>query len=53
LLLILNKAVGLKGTPADMVWHHVEDAETMLLVPKDIHNAARHTGGSAILRGQQ
>ncbi len=47
-----NKAVGLRATPENMVWHHVEDARTMLLVPKDIHSAVRHTGGSAILRGQ-
>jgi hypothetical protein len=35
-----NKAVGLKSTPANMVWHHVEDAKTMLLIPRDIHQAS-------------
>ena len=47
-----NKGVGLKSTPSKCVWHHVENAKTMQLVPKDIHNAARHTGGAAILRNQ-
>ncbi|CAG9001015.1 MAG: hypothetical protein CENE_03023 [Candidatus Celerinatantimonas neptuna] len=47
-----NKAVGLKSTPDGYVWHHVENAKTMQLVPKDIHNAARHTGGAAVLRNQ-
>jgi filamentous hemagglutinin len=44
-----NRAVGLARTPPDMLWHHVEDAETMLLIPKEIHDAARHTGGSAVI----
>ena len=47
---LANKAVGLKKTPAGYVWHHVEDGRTMQLVPKDIHKAARHTGGSAVIR---
>lgn len=46
-----NKAVGLKQTPLGWVWHHVEDARTMQLVPRDIHSAVRHTGGAAVLRG--
>lgn len=45
-----NKAVGLDSTPEGYVWHHVEDSETMQLVPRDIHNAARHTGGAAVIR---
>jgi len=45
-----NKAVGLKSTPENMVWHHVEDGRTMLLVQRDIHQAARHTGGAAVIR---
>ncbi|MCU8075777.1 HNH endonuclease [Shewanella sp. SM29] len=47
-----NKAVGLKNTPEGYLWHHVENAKTMQLIPKDIHNAARHTGGAAVLRNQ-
>ena len=45
-----NQAAGLARTPKNMVWHHVEDARTMLLVPKSIHNAVRHTGGAAIIK---
>ncbi len=47
-----NKAVGLKSTPDGFVWHHVENVKTMQLIPKEIHNAARHTGGTATLRNQ-
>jgi RHS repeat-associated protein len=45
-----NKAAGLGDTPAGMVWHHVEDGTTMLLVPQEIHSAVRHTGGAAVIR---
>nr|WP_223965104.1 hemagglutinin repeat-containing protein [Burkholderia diffusa] len=47
---ISNKKVGLSETPDGYVWHHVENAQTMLLIPQDLHNAVRHTGGSAILK---
>jgi hypothetical protein len=45
-----NKAVGLKSTPEGYVWHHVENGKTMQLIPKETHNAARHTGGAAKIR---
>ncbi len=45
-----NQAVGLTKTPPGYVWHHVEDGVTMQLVPQNIHNATRHTGGAAIIR---
>jgi hypothetical protein len=47
-----NKAVGLKRTPDGYTWHHVENAKTMQLISKDIHNGVRHTGGAAVLRNQ-
>lgn len=50
---LANKAAGFgttpSSTPAGFTWHHVEDGKTLLLVPQDIHNAARHTGGASIL----
>ena len=50
---LANKAAGFgttpNSTPAGFTWHHVEDGKTLLLVPQDIHNAARHTGGASIL----
>jgi hypothetical protein len=49
---IANRAVGLTRTPPGYVWHHVEDGRTMILIPSDIHNAVRHTGGAAVLRGR-
>jgi HNH/ENDO VII superfamily nuclease/type VII secretion system ESX-1 substrate len=36
-------------TPQNYVWHHVEDGRTMELVPRDLHDAARHTGGAAAI----
>ncbi len=36
--------------PSDYVWHHVEDGKTMLLIPADLHDAVRHTGGVAVLK---
>lgn len=38
-------------TPTGYVRHHVEDSTTMLLVPKDLHGAVKHTGGAALIRG--
>jgi RHS repeat-associated protein len=45
-----NKAVGLKSTPTGYTWHHVEDGLTMMLIPRDLHEAVRHTGGAALLK---
>lgn len=41
---------GLPKVPRGWVWHHVEDAQTMQLVPEDIHYAVRHTGGVAVMK---
>ena len=45
-----NKAIGLKSTPSGYTWHHVEDGRTLMLVPTDLHQAVRHTGGAALIR---
>lgn len=45
-----NAAVGLDSTPEGYAWHHVEDGKTMQLVPREIHNTVRHTGGRAVIR---
>lgn len=45
-----NRAAGFGKTPRYHIWHHVEDGVTMQLVPSGIHNATRHTGGSAVIR---
>jgi A nuclease of the HNH/ENDO VII superfamily with conserved WHH len=47
---LANKAAGYAPQPANTVWHHVEDCVTMQLLPVDIHGAARHTGGAAIIQ---
>ncbi len=45
-----NKAAGIKKEPKGYTWHHHEDGVTMQLVPQDIHDAIKHTGGAAIKR---
>ena len=50
---LANHAAKRAETPADYVWHHVEDGRTMELVPRDLHDAARHTGGAAAIGSQQ
>jgi len=45
-----NRAAGFDGTPEGYVWHHVEDAKTMQLLPQEVHDAVRHTGGAAVIR---
>jgi hypothetical protein len=32
------------------VWHHHEDKRNVLLVPQDLHEAIKHTGGWAVSR---
>jgi hypothetical protein len=34
-----------------LVWHHHQNGKTMQLVPGDLHEEVRHTGGQALLRG--
>jgi len=33
------------GEPPDHTWHHHQDRKRMLLIPTDIHDAFRHSGG--------
>jgi hypothetical protein len=49
---LANKAKGYSKTPEGYTWHHVEDGETMQLVPTDLHDAVKHTGGAAVIRGR-
>ena len=35
--------------PSNMTWHHHQDTRTMQLIPTDIHNAVRHSGGASRL----
>lgn len=30
-------------------WHHLEDGRTLILIPTDLHQAYRHTGGDSYL----
>lgn len=51
---LANAAAGFKNTPSGYVWHHVEDMQTMILVPQDLHSIAfggmPHTGGASLIR---
>jgi hypothetical protein len=44
-----NASAGLSATPPNCTWHHHEDGVTMQLVPADLHDAVRHTGGAAVI----
>ena len=50
---LADEISGYKTRPEEYTWHHVEDGETMVLVPKDLHKAIRHTGGAAIIRAKK
>lgn len=50
---LANKAVGLKTTPDGYTWHHVEDGQTMQLVPTDLHATFPHSGGASAIRNGQ
>jgi hypothetical protein len=50
---LANRAVELPETPEGWTWHHVEDGRTMELIPRDLHEAVRHTGGAAVIRHGQ
>ncbi|WP_093177140.1 hemagglutinin repeat-containing protein [Pseudovibrio sp. Tun.PSC04-5.I4] len=47
---IANRAAGFDKTPDGYVWHHHQDGKSLLLVPKNLHNSCRHTGGCAVIR---
>ncbi|MCA1612879.1 MAG: HNH endonuclease [Acidobacteria bacterium] len=46
-----NVKAGYKATHehSDATWHHSEDRTTMLLVPRDLHQAVRHSGGCWVI----
>lgn len=49
-----DRAAGLTGSrPEGYTWHHHQDRQTMLLVPSEIHDAVRHAGGVAIMKGMR
>lgn len=37
------------GEPGGYTWHHHQDRQTMKLVPTEIHDAFRHSGGVWVL----
>lgn len=51
---LANTIMGYSETPKGYVWHHVEDMETMILVPQDVHSVAfggmPHTGGASLIK---
>jgi hypothetical protein len=47
-----NRLAGLTETPEGYTWHHTQDTRTMQLIPSDLHDAIRHAGGVAIMKGR-
>ncbi len=45
-----NAVVNLEDTPDGYVWHHCLDGRSMILIPKDIHELFRHTGGAYVIK---
>lgn len=45
-----RKATGLGEKGSGFTWHHSTDGKTMQLVPREIHELFRHTGGFAIAK---
>lgn len=48
-----NKIAEFDKTPKGYTWHHHHDGKSMYLIPKDIHAAVDHTGGSAIVKSKK
>lgn len=49
---LANREAGYDRTPEGYVWHHHQDCKTILLVPLDLHEAVRHSGGAEkLLKG--
>ena len=48
-----NNLSGLNSTPEGFRWHHNHDDKTLMLIPRDLHETIRHTGGDAIMRAKQ
>lgn len=44
---LANKAAGYDVTPEGYTWHHHEEVGKMQLVPEDLHDEVKHTGGCA------
>lgn len=42
-----NAKAGYSKLPADYTWHHSEEPGKMYLVPLELHDAVKHTGGVA------
>ncbi|MGL4426184.1 MAG: HNH endonuclease, partial [Alphaproteobacteria bacterium] len=49
---LADKAAEFSKRPEGYTWHHHHDGETMMLVPRDLHEAVKHTGGGAIVKGK-
>jgi hypothetical protein len=48
---LANKLCGYNKTPTGYTWHHSHDGKTLMLVDEKLHDAVRHTGGAAIMKG--
>nr|WP_321232910.1 SpvB/TcaC N-terminal domain-containing protein [uncultured Psychroserpens sp.] len=44
---LANKKAKYKKTPKGFTWHHVENSTKLILIPTDVHDGVKHTGGRA------
>ncbi|WP_299460874.1 HNH endonuclease [uncultured Microscilla sp.] len=47
---VFNHSTNRPSEFKDYTWHHSEDGSSMILVPRDLHDYVKHTGGDAITR---
>lgn len=47
---IMRKRIPSWEQPRDMTWHHHQDGRTLQLIPRDLHEAVRHSGGASRLK---
>ena len=47
---LADKAAGFTKRPENYTWHHHHNGKSMYLIPTDIHDAVKHTGGVAITK---
>jgi hypothetical protein len=43
-----NRLAGFKRTPEGFTWHHHQDVGEMILIPTDLHDAVKHSGGVVV-----
>jgi hypothetical protein len=48
-----NTKAGIAEIPEGYSWHHHQDCKTMQLLPSDLHDGVRHTGGVSVIKNER